>query len=96
MKATCLCPIHFRAYKVSLGEGRGASAAKTAVRDKQKERRMFLHSVLVAICIALMGYLSVQLYALNARLREQARTKAMREAMDWTKPETRRRSSVPA
>lgn len=50
---------------------------------------MFLHSVLIAICLVLIGYLSTQLYTLNGRLREQARADRMRNAVDWTKPQER-------
>mgnify|MGYP001814478402 CR=1 FL=1 len=50
---------------------------------------MFLHSVLIVICLMLIGYLSTQLYTLNGRLREQARADRMRNAVDWTKPPER-------
>lgn len=50
---------------------------------------MFLHSVLIVICLVLIGYLSTQLYVLNGRLREQARANRMRDAVDWTRPPER-------
>ena len=52
---------------------------------------MILQGVLIVICLVLMVYLSKQLYVLNLRLREDARTERMRNAVDWTKPPSRRK-----
>lgn len=52
---------------------------------------MVLQGILIVICLVLMVYLSKQLYVLNSRLREDARTERMRNAVDWTKPPSRRK-----
>lgn len=52
---------------------------------------MFIQPILIAICLILMGYLSVHLLILNSRLREKARNARMRAAVDWTRPPSRRR-----
>ena len=52
---------------------------------------MVLQGILIVICLVLLVYLSMQLYTLNLRLREDARTERMRNAVDWTKPPSRRK-----
>jgi hypothetical protein len=52
---------------------------------------MVLQGILIVICIVLMVYLSKHLYVLNSRRREDARAERMRNAVDWTKPPSRRK-----
>lgn len=50
---------------------------------------MLAQTAIILISVVLIGHLAKHLYALDRRLREEARSARLRSAIDWTAPPRR-------